>query len=53
MDAYEQRAYADYDELMDLTKTKVMNCKVMPPSAPEGYCKSVDEYNAFVAQYME
>jgi hypothetical protein len=45
MDAFEQRIYAAYDT--------DYNCDLTPTSQDKRTCSSKDEYDAFVAKYME
>ena len=56
-DAYEQREYAEYAWMPRNNKkyweVPPLICKLIPSSTSEQFCKSEDEYKAFVAKYME
>lgn len=57
IDAYEQREYAEYTWMSRKEKkyreVPPSICKLIPLSKSEQFCKSEDEYKAFVASYME
>jgi hypothetical protein len=57
LDAYEQRAYAEYMWMSHKSKkyweVPPRICKLIPSSADESLCTSEEEYKAFVARYME
>jgi len=57
IDAYEQREYAEYTWMSRKDKkyweVPPSICKLIPLSTSEQFCKSENEYKAFVANYME
>ena len=52
VDANERRKYATYQE-MQSTSGKVLSCKLTPSIRHETTCKNREEFEAFVAKYME
>jgi hypothetical protein len=56
-DAFEGKDYAEYDWKMDKLKkyweVPPIVCKVTLPSGEETICRSSDEFNSLVKQYME
>lgn len=57
LDAYEQKSYAEYrwvsKEDKNYGEVPPLSCKLMPSPGVEQICKSKDEYEAFVASFME
>jgi hypothetical protein len=57
LDAYEQREYAEYSWISRKDKkyweVPPTICKLIASSTSEQFCKSDDEYKAFVASYLE
>lgn len=57
VDAYEQRVYASYmwkaDKVKKYWEVPPFECELTPPSSDVTHCKTQDEYDAFVASYME
>jgi hypothetical protein len=57
IDAYEQREYAEYlwitDKVKKYWEVPPVMCRLIPAFGNEHLCKSEDEYDAFVASYME
>ena len=57
MDAYEQKVYAGYSWMSRLDKKSSevppITCNLIASSGSAQICKSEDEYNAFVATYIE
>ena len=57
LDAYEQREYAEYTWISRNNKkyweVPPFICKLIPSTASEQFCKTEDEYNKFVTNYME
>ena len=49
VDAYERRHYAVYSQ----TDAKVMFCELTPSVAQKRTCTTQDEFDAFIAPYME
>ena len=56
-DAYEQRVYAAYmwtsDKVKKYWEVPPTVCTLIPSSAEEATCKSKEEFDAFVARFME
>ena len=56
-DAFERREYAEYlwTSRADKKYWEVppLSCQLAPSHGETKYCKSEDEFNAFVAEYME
>jgi hypothetical protein len=50
-DAFERRDYASYSRTMGFDKALV--CQLIPTTAQTSYCGSREEFDAFVAGYME
>lgn len=57
LDAYEQREYADYawraDPQKKYSEVPPMMCKLMPANEAEITCGSSEEFDAFVAKYLD
>jgi len=49
MDAFEQRVYASYV----WASPNVNSCDLVPTSQTQTHCSSREEFDAFVAKYME
>jgi len=57
LDAIEQKEYAEYiwksEKGRPFLAVPPLSCKLNPSSGDKSICKSEDEYEAFVAHYME
>jgi hypothetical protein len=53
MDAFERRVYANYGVNAPRGQIAVITCNLFPTIKDETHCTSKDEYDAFVAKYME
>ena len=53
IDAYEQRGYADFGIDIVVGEKRAPSCLLTPPGEHSRNCASEDEYQAFVARYME
>lgn len=56
MDAYEQKGYASYSTVFVYGKPPALiltSCELTPLGEKASTCKSQDEYDEFVARYME
>jgi len=51
MDAYERRPYASYLSFSD--KPTPMSCELIPSLQQKKYCSTREEFDAFVASYLE
>ena len=53
LDAYEQREYAEFSTIFQISANIIVGCHLAPLAEKEIRCKSEGEYNEFVSRYME
>jgi hypothetical protein len=52
LEAFEKRMYAIYSAYSESEGRPIITCKLTPPNEPAEDCNSKDEFDAFVAKYL-